>query len=188
MSKTIIKHITFILILLIASILSSKAQEFRKNDRDLNLGAGFGANWYSGYYWRTTIPTLSASFDYGLRDDLGPGVIGIGGYLGYAGYKTSYYGADFGWKYTSILIGAMGTYHMTFTENLDTYAGIILGYRLESYKEYGNVPVGLPVETNKGPLGDLFVGAKYYFTDNFALRGELGYGITWLTVGVTFKL
>jgi hypothetical protein len=188
MNKSILKLSIAFSILLITVSLSSNAQQFRKGDKDLNLGVGFGATWYSGDYWRTTLPPLSVSFDYGLRDDLGPGVIGIGGYMGYSGYKTTWYGADYGWKYTSFLIGAMGTYHMTFTDNLDTYAGLILCFRTETHKEFGNLPAGIPAPTNSGLAGSLFAGAKYYFTDNFAVKGELGFGITWLTIGVSFKL
>ena len=188
MKKPFVKSGIAVSILLIFASTFTHAQQFRKGDKDLNLGVGFGATWYSGYYWQTTIPPLSVSLDYGFRDDLGPGVIGIGGYMGYAGYKTTWYGADYGWKYTSFLIGAMGTYHMTFTDNLDTYAGLILAFRAESHKEFGNLPAGLPVATHTGLAGSLFVGAKYYFTDNFAVKDEVGYGITWLTLGVSFKL
>lgn len=36
-------------------------------------------------------------------------------------------------------------------------------------------------------LSEEFVGARYYFTDNFAVMGELGYGIAVLKIGVALK-
>lgn len=86
------------------------------------------------------------------------------------------------------MIGAMGTYHMTFVDNLDTYAGLILGYRAETHKEYNTVPIGAVPITHSGIAGALIAGAKYYLSDNFAVKAELGFGITWLTIGMNFKL
>jgi hypothetical protein len=33
-----------------------------------------------------------------------------------------------------------------------------------------------------------FIGARYYFRDSFGVMGEAGYGLTYLTLGISLKL
>ncbi len=169
----------------------SKAQLFTPGEKVLNLGIGFGATWYTGGAYTSSIPPISVYLDYAWRDDVGPGTIGLGGYFGYASYKWeyAYFGDTYGWKYTSILIGALGTYHVELVEDLDTYTGLLLGFRILSAKETGTAPLGLNYSaSSSGLAGSWFIGAKYYFSDNFGAFAELGYGIAYFTLGVALKL
>ncbi len=186
--KTLVGMIVALL-LLVTNSVQVKSQLFSVGDKDVNLGIGFGTHW--GGYGTVGIPPISISFDYGFKDDIGPGVLGIGGFLGFATskYKYTYPGGDYGWKYSNILVGARGTYHMEFIDKLDTYAGIILGIRYTSAKEYGDW-YGTSLTSNAGvyPEFGFFVGGKYFLNDNLALFGELGYSIAYITVGATFRL
>src|SRR5512147_1322079 len=115
------------LTLLLTVIGFSQESTFNKGDKVINLGIGLGSTLYHGFGYKASVPPISISGEYGIKDGiLDKGVIGVGGYLGYSSYKWEYYG--WGWKYTNIIIGARGTFHYPFIDKLDTYTGILLGF------------------------------------------------------------
>jgi len=180
--------ITAALSLLAMSSMQVKSQIFAVGDKDVNLGIGFGSTLYSGSLYKSTIPPVSASLDIGFKDDIGPGVLGIGGYFGFSSYKYEYsYIYTWGWKYTTIILAARGTYHMEFIDKLDTYGGLLLGFKIVNSKYYGDTGYDTGA-AGSGLAYSFFVGGKYYLADNIAVFGELGYGIAYLTLGVTIKL
>jgi hypothetical protein len=173
------------LLLLVAvsfSLTQLFAQEstFNKGDKVINLGIGFGSTYYGSIYGSHS-PALSGSFEVGIKDNiLEKGSIGIGGYAGYSSAKYASY-----WKTTNFLIGARGSFHYPLVEKLDTYTGLLLGYNIFSTKYYSTYNVG-------GSASSIafawFAGARYYFNDKFAGMAEIGYGIAYLTIGVSLKL
>lgn len=182
---------SFVLVV-IAIVLGTSVygQYFKEKDKVLNLGIGLGTALYSGSYYSMTVPPLSASFEYGLKEGVGPGVIGIGGYLGIAGskYEYSYPGYDWGWKYTYTVIGARGTYHLVdLADKFDFYGGLMLGYVIVSSKETGTHTYYSDAAKSSFANLSIFAGARYYLQDNFALMAELGYGVAILNLGVSFK-
>ena len=183
-----LKH--FLLVLAILSIhLAGKAQPFLPGDHVVNVGIGIGSTWYSGSGYNTSFPPLSGTYEYGITE-LGPGILGIGGYLGFSSYKweDSYTGTTYGWKYSSTIIGARGNYHYNFYEKLDTYAGLMLGFNIVSSKATGDWPSQYTSSASSSSFAwSIYVGGRWYFTDSFAAFLELGYGITWLNIGVAFK-
>lgn len=183
------KKLLLLLVVLSISLTQLKAQEptFSKGDKVLNLGLGLGSTLYSGFYYKSLIPPLSASVEVGVVDNvLEKGVIGIGGYLGYSSYK--YEVSNWGWKYSNLIIGGRGTFHYPLVDKLDTYAGILLGYNISTSKEFGTGPFGSTYHASSGGVVTAaFVGARYYFQNNFAVMGEFGYGISYLTLGVSLK-
>jgi hypothetical protein len=179
-----------LLLFVIFSIpLSGNAQPFIKGDKVINIGLGIGSTLYSGVGYKMGMPPLSASFEIGVTE-LGPGIVGVGGYFGIASYKweDSFGGSTYGWKYSNTIIGARGNYHYNFAEKLDTYAGLMLGYDIISSKEIGDWPFGYDYSANSSSfIWSFYIGGRYYFTDSFAAMLELGYGIAWLNIGVAFK-
>jgi hypothetical protein len=163
------------------------AQEstFSKGDKVLNLGIGFGGR-YTGTGMTTSVPPLGASFEVGVKDGvLDKGSIGIGGMLAYSAHKWEY--AGWGYKYSSIVIGARGTFHYPLVDKLDTYTGLLLGYDISTESEYGTA-TGYPYDNSYGGFTYAwFVGARYYFSDSFAAFAELGVGVTILNIGVALK-
>ncbi len=136
------------------------------------------------------MPPVSISYEQGIKDDvLDVASIGIGGYLGFASAKweSIYSGGSYGWKYNNFIIGARGSFHYPLVDNLDTYAGILLGYNMESAKEIGNVPLGINASSSAGIFSG-YVGARYYFTDQIGAMAELGTGIAYLNIGLAIKL
>ena len=177
------------LFLLAMTSMQVKSQIFAVGDKDVNIGIGFGATWYSGVGYKTKIPPVSASLDLGLKDDIGPGVLGIGGYVGFSSYKWEWNTVyTYGYKYTTIILAARGTYHLELVDKLDTYGGLLLGFRIVSSSYYGDIGYTYTGGAGSGLAYSFFAGGRYYFSDNIAVFGELGYGIAYLTLGITVKL
>ncbi len=187
MKKTLLGILFFL-----SGIFITNAQEesFSKGDKVINLGIGFGSTLYTGTGYSTVVPPISASFEYGIVDGIADkGSIGVGGYIGYtsAKYEQTISGTKYGWEYSSFIIGARGAFHYPFVDKLDTYGGLIIGYNSVQAKEIGSNPlIGVSAESS-GLAYNLFVGARYYFSPNFAAMSELGYGVAYLTLGVAFK-
>ena len=70
----------FSFILGMASVV--KAQEFQVGTNAINVGVGLGGYYY-GYDTSTQSPVFSVSYERGIWEMPGPGVISLGGYLGY---------------------------------------------------------------------------------------------------------
>lgn len=161
---------------------------FKKGDKVLNVGIGFGNVLYSGTGYTSKTPPISASFEMGVKDELfdEKSSFGIGGYMGYSGAKWEYSG--WGWKYTNFILGVRGVGHYQLIDKLDTYTGLMLGYDIISAKEFGTIPGATTYSaTSSGFVWSWFAGGRYYFTDKIAGMAEVGYGIAYLTLGVSVK-
>jgi len=169
-------------------LAQESAQEswFNKGDKVINLGIGIGNTLYSGSYYTRGVPPISVSYEQGIVDGIAEkGVIGILGYVGYTSYKYDYLG--WGYKYSNIIIGAGGLFHYPLVNKLDTYAGILLGYNIATATEFGTYPGYDYNASSGGIVFSGFVGARYYFTESVAAFAQVGYGIAYLTFGVSFK-
>lgn len=179
------KQLTKILFLfsLIAFLNASVyGQYFKEKDKVLNIGIGLGSAFYATG-GTTSFPPLSASFEYGVKEGVGPGVIGVGGLLGYTSAKYNYFGGYYG-KINYTVIGVRGSYHLVdLADKLDAYGGVMLGYSIVSAS--GNW--GTYTSASSGANFSIFAGARYYLTDQFAVMAELGYGFAILNVGVALK-
>jgi hypothetical protein len=181
-SKTMKKLLLSLMVIVFTfSQLVAQESTFAKGDKVLNLGIGFGSSYYTGYYTSLT-PSLSASFEVGVKDGiLEKGSIGVGGYMGFASAKYADY-----WKTSNFLIGVRGSFHYPLVNKLDTYTGLILGYNIYNTKYYDTY-YGNESASSSGVQLAWFAGARYYFTDTFSAMAEIGYGISYLTLGVGFK-
>jgi hypothetical protein len=124
----------------------------------------------------------------------GPGVISLGGYAGIKSYKYSgssgAYHFDEKWNYTVIGVRSAYHYNALNNEKFDVYGGLMLSYNILSYKYSDNS--GTSTFKGSGSYGSnlglsAFVGGRYLFTDNIGAFAELGYGVSYLTLGVAFK-
>jgi hypothetical protein len=182
--KRILKVITLGLALALVAP-SMHAQIFDKGDMVISAGLGLGNTLYAfGSLYSTTVPPVWISGDYCIREDLGPGNLGVGAILGYSAFKWG--DKELGAKYSTIVIAARGTYHFTdLVDKLDLYGGIDLGAKVLSDKTYGYTT---GYETlGSGVVFEPFAGARYYFADNIAANAELGYGFAVLKIGISFK-
>ncbi|UKJ08588.1 hypothetical protein [Solitalea lacus] len=179
-----------LLFIFIAASTQLKAQSstFLKGDKVLNFGVGLASTGYSGNGYSTTVPPLSVSMEFAVKDNLfndSKCGLGVAPYIGYASYN---YGYNFGFgatktKLTDLVIGVNGNVHYELAKKLDTYAGLMLGYENVSWKDSGfNYVAG------SGMFVGLNIGGRYYFNDNLAAMMELGYGVTYLNLGLALKL
>ncbi|HKK40813.1 MAG TPA: hypothetical protein VJ963_00295 [Bacteroidales bacterium] len=184
MKKNLILIIAF---LCIAS--GAMAQNtFLKGDKVLNLGLGIGSTLYSGSYYTGKTPPISASYEVGVKDELfdSKSSLGIGGYVGYTAAKWEY--DNWGWKYSSFILGVRGILHYQLVDKFDTYTGLMLGYNIVTSKEFGTAVYGYDYSSSSSGIAySWFLGGRYYFNDKFAGMVELGYGIAYLNLGVSVK-
>jgi hypothetical protein len=196
------KSLLLLTALATAAFLNTASAQFEQGDNVIGVGVGIGGSYGLGYSGAgvSASPTLNLIGDHGMGD-LGPGVWGLGGYIGYKSYRYEYdngywwgyhYRSEYRWTY--IVIGARGTWHYNEwhgNPNLDLYAGLLLGYRIASYKDETVYPNGVAATSHSSYSGlqhDVFAGARYYISDNFGFYGEVGYGVSNLQVGLVFKL
>lgn len=175
------KNLILVFTLLMGLSQTTFAQH-AQGDFNLNLGIGLLPTFGNG---DAVLPPLGASGEYGIKDD-----ISIGGYLAYSTYKENF-GSLGKFKYSYIIIGPRASYHLGNLLNLpdewDPYAGAFLGYTIGSTKWDGAGTI--PTSNSVGGLGwSGHIGTRYQLNDNLRLFGELGYGISVLQVGVSFKM
>ena len=176
--------------------LGAQAQEvFHKGDIVGNLQVGIGS--YTGYgIGDIGFPPTSISVDVGAFDNLingENGSIGLGGYYGFGTFRNVWKENDVKIKDRTVrmCIGFRGTFHYQFVENLDTYAGAMLGLYTYNNRYIVRANNNTITTDNRASSAGFaysgFVGARYYFSDSFGVGAEAGYGFTYLSAGITFK-
>ena len=189
---------SLVTIIFLLSFLSFdlQGQTVKVGENDLNIGVGFGTPWITtGYY--SVIPPIAVSLDHGFRDDWGKGVITLGGYIGISRYaqekewESNQQTYQYGYRYTSTLFTARVTYHYKVFSGFDTYLGLAGGFRINTKNDYGTWPVNtvdFNTDANFIPIGRIFIGARYGFNEKIGCFGELGYGISYFTLGLSFRI
>jgi len=166
--------------------MSGQESTFLKGDKVLNAGLGLGSTLYSGTYFKSQIPPISVSLEIGVADEIiDKGVIGVGPYLGYSSYKYDYLTSD--WKYTTTILGVKGNFHYPLVEKLDTYTGLLLGYNIVTSKWTGSGPEDDYSASSSGLAWSWFIGGRYWFKETLGAMLELGYGISYLNIGIAAK-
>jgi hypothetical protein len=188
------KSISCFLIACILCSISAHAQFFEKGTSVVSAGIGLGSSIGSFSYGSQT-PGISLQYERGVWDIGGPGVISLGGYAGRKSYKYSGSSGSFKydekWNYT--IIGVRSAYHYNGidNENFDVYGGVMLSYNILNYKYSDNSSGSGTLQ--KGSYGSgagftAYIGGRYLFTDHIGAFAELGYGVSYLTLGLAVKL
>ncbi len=157
-------------------------------------GIGLGNSLYGAY--SSSLLPINLEAEYGVVESGLFGVdglsLGVGPAISYTQGKESYnYGwGDYGYKCSSILVGAKGYFHYDLfnVDKLDTYASITLGYNIASTKYFGDWGNADTAVSAGGLFYGFSVGARYWFTDAIGANLEAGVGLSFLKAGVTFKL
>lgn len=92
------------------------------------------------------------------------------------------------WRYSYTIIGVRGDYHFYTTDKLDTYGGLMLGYDIVSDKRHGEGDGADSNASGSDASFSIYVGGRYFFNPHIGAFAELGYGIAWLNLGMTFNL
>lgn len=164
---------------MVATVSFAQKQQvelFSKKTTYLQVGLGVGAGYYVG---SVSMPALQARFEKAVSDE-----VSIGAILGRASSKyTDSYGSV---KYSFTLIGGRANYHFEGSDKFDAYVGGTLGYNIFSVNTEG---YSSPYKgSSSAVLYGGQIGANYYFSPNIGAWAELGYGISYLNLGLTFKL
>ncbi len=176
MKKLVLLFTTFIFL-----TFNSQAQEFESGTNVINVGIGLGGE-FGSFLTSSVSPGFSVSYERGIWDIGGPGVISLGGFLGSKAYRYETQGIDSRWSYTTL--GFRGAYHYNGlnVENLDVYGGAMLAYNIANFT--GDA-VGFTVSSTVTPT--IFVGGRWYFNDTFGVFAEAGYGVAFLTIGGSIR-
>lgn len=193
MKKKIILS-AFLFLLVATTFNTVKAQSFQKGTNVVSLGVGLGSSLLS-YSGSSQTPAISAQYERGIWDIGGPGVISLGGYIGDKNYKYSGKVLGYSWseKWNYTIVGVRSAYHYTGIDNkkIDVYGGIMLSANIVSYKYTDNSGYNNGYANagnyNSGAGFTGFVGGRYFFTNNIAAMAELGYGVSYLTIGASLK-
>lgn len=181
------KKLPVLMIALFAIAFSTHAQdksyEMGQSSIHLSVGVaptfGLSTSNLGGFHSTWSLP-FSASYEYGVSDRISVGITG--------GYATQKFVDDQnnGVKYTYTLIGARGSYHFATAAKFDPYFGLLLGYNSVKAKDIGSGEQGVAAKAS-GVLPGAYLGANYYFATNIGVHAEVGYGISVVTAGITFK-
>ncbi len=165
-----------------AAVTQVNAQAFEKGTSALNLGIGIGGS-YGGGAGITSLPQFNASFEKGIWEIGGPGVVSLGGFLGYKSYKFDSW--DGKWSYSTIGVRSAYHYNGIDNEKIDLYGGVMAAYYL--YKYSGSYSYS----GSGGGVGfSLFAGARYFFAPKFGVYAEVGggsYNFSLLKAGIALK-
>lgn len=184
---------TCILALALNCNKSNAQTAFQKGDLGLNFGLGLGDN--DGYYYgnyhsgNIFVPTFNFALDYGILGNIinSHGSISAGGYFGIGrgsndegGYKD----IDNRWR-----LGTRGMLHYTWVNNLDTYAGLCVGYGYEKLKRKDKNS-GNQWDSIDDSRFDIFpiAGVRLMF-GSFGIYSELTWqDFAYFQIGITFIL
>lgn len=177
----------------LTSINASAQDVFGKGTSTVSLLVGFGGTTY-GANQKMLVPPLQLAYEYGVAEGLinGNGSIGVGVAGGYAAskYVIAGYGTEDYMTNNIGFVGARGSFHYQFVNNLDTYLGTFLGCAMsrvhtssklmnDAIKQYSS---NAPTFTYGA-----YLGARYYFTPALGVNAEIGYGISIFNIGLTFR-
>jgi hypothetical protein len=180
------KSIFFSVLFLFGVFFMANAQCFREGEQVVNIGLGLGSGLAAG---KVGVAPISVSYEKGMWSGfIDKDVVSVGGFVGYTNSRRNYI-AGYDYIYSYMVIGGRLAMHYPVIDNnkLDTYGGLMLGYSIASVKVEPAL-LNAFVPAVGGPTWTLFLGARYYFTDQLAGVIELGHGISYLNVGIGFKL
>jgi hypothetical protein len=180
-------------ILMFIGLGQMNGQAFDKGTKVVAFGIGIGSS-LGSFSHTSQIPALSLQYEQGIWEAGSDGVISLGGYVGYKSFnqKSSAGNFDFTSKWNYTIIGIRSAYHYQGLENerIDLYGGLMLGYYILKYTYEDNTGSSSPIGSgNYGSSAGLtiYLGGRYYLTDNIAAFVELGYGVSYLNLGINLR-
>jgi hypothetical protein len=125
--------------------------------------------------------SVGAGYEYGVTPD-----ISVGALIDYYQYSYTFINS-LTEKY--IIFGAQGNYHfgkaLKADPKIDPFAGLVLAYQNISWSWDNQAAEGF-IPSGSGMVFGGQAGIRYFVSPTLALYGQLGFGITYLKVGVDF--
>jgi hypothetical protein len=151
---------------------------FNKGDKILNAGFGFGGKFYRDYFYQTNkIPTIIASYEIGVKDELFDrnSSLGIGAMSGFAAEWNN----EYNYSSNYFFLGIKGAIHYQLIENLDTYGGLMLGLEF----------MGVNSIRSNELTQSFLLGGRYFLSEKVGGCLEFGVGLlTYGSIGIAIKL
>ena len=193
---------------------TAQAQGFGgKGSKYFQLGFGASSHFQfyndnkinDNYVYRTAL-NFNAQFEFGIHKYIGLGLhVGFdfspnGGAYYYAGYYPGYYTGST-YSTIGIPVAFFGNFHFlqliadktgnNFADKLDVYAGLSVGSGpafAVPKRQYKDAPYNYSTAVGFMVFGGPHVGIRFFPKDNFGIYAEVGYGKTYGTFGVVFKM
>jgi hypothetical protein len=162
----------------------------------INLGLGVGSFYgFDSYAFRnsstSSIPPVSISVDFPSSKTDG---LTFGGYFGYTSSKVtlrSDFFGDYGWRSSYFILGGRATYAYNLFNSQKTipYGSVMLGYNVAKSSYFGDDTFNDGSSAAEGGFTySGAIGLRHMFNPKTGAFGELGYGIAYLTLGVSLKM
>lgn len=194
--KKISIALVFTLITLSFTALNAQNQAYKKGNFNLSLGYGIVPT-FIGDGGSVNVPPLSARLGYSVSNN-----INLSGYVGYSATTSKADVISDGilseTRNDLVILGLRGEIHSNRDDKFDFYGGFMFGYNIPMVEETsvndGSTIVRNPDEPYKYPEAKNnlaysgFVGASYFFKPKMAAYVEVGYGVSLVNLGLTFKL
>lgn len=187
--------LTLLCALLLCSVLKAQSPV---GSFTITTGIGLTPT-YIGKTAKTDIPALSFQAGYRISQNFS-----MHGFLGYSASSSTPKAFSDGIvskvSNKTTTVGLKAQLHKDFTDKLEMYGGVLLGYAIFNTSETDlttgekivreeNTPS--PYNPN-APNGEIlysgYVGSKFWFNPKISVFGELGFGISILNAGFSFRL
>lgn len=174
MRKNLIMSVAVVLLAIVGASNANAQNVVQKGSSLVNVGLGITNN---------LLPIYGA-YDYGIADNLwdenSAFTLGAGAGL--------YLGNGFG----GFFVGPRAALHYHFVPQLDTYFSLMLGYHNYTVQSTKVTIAGETTKIGGASVGGFawgtHLGARYMFTPKVGAYAEVGYGYSYLNLGVTFRL
>lgn len=174
--------------------LPVNAQAFYQGAHMLSVGVGLGGI-HGDYSPTSNSPTTGLSYEYGITE-FNSGALGVGLYVGNKVFTwreeeiNPIFYQESKWKYT--IFGLLGNYHFRTRYRYDPYISIMGGVQLLNYSNVNTTRQEDPYSSfSNSKIGLAFSvggGVRYFFANNIAPFVEVGYGVSYVTIGACFKI
>jgi hypothetical protein len=169
-----------------------RGERYVRGQKDLHLGVGLLPTYYGAGYKLGMLP-VSLTFEVGVRDDLG-----VSGMVAYSSARTpavKYQNGTYWYQLSTAAAGLRVAHHFELSgmDRFDIYAGGIAGARMHvvtfqstdpklEKKQFDDALDGIRF------MASAFGGARWQATKFVRIYGEVGYGMSWLTMGLHLRL
>lgn len=192
-----------VIALLIGSLSLVQAQKmaFEKGDIEFSAGVGLLPT-FAKDGGSTLIPPLSLRLGYRLSNHFS-----LSAYAAYSSTETAELTRPTGlveqFKNDFLIVGLRPAVHITSVDNWDIYGGFLAGYTIPTVErtvistpadpapesdEFFTTEPSFARPAENEFLFSGFIGANYFIGSRTAVFAEVGYGISIINAGVTFKL
>lgn len=180
-----------ILVVILCSTQISFAQNWKKQDRsNIDFRVGLVPTFAKDDGNVKLLP-LSINYDYRIGEK-----ITVGAYVGHSVTETDRRIISDGiiaqWRNSFTTVGVRLAAHAYKFENWDIYGGFSLGYNLSRVETLaGDIDeitthMGIKPSSGKATMTG-FVGARYSVTENLGITSEVGFGVSLVNLGISYK-